>query len=474
VKSTVVIEINNQFLKLIAAKPSLKGPQILRLAVKSVTGLSDEDLAKAIPQLLKELGLSPSPLIVSFPRNLSTVRNLRFPSADPNEISGMIDLHVGRQVPYAKEDIISDYQILGTDEVGYAKVILAIVQREALKRIFNILDQVRLSPEKVELGTYGVWSRVLFSQKNLIRSDELYLLLDIDRDFTDFIIFSKDNLLFSRSITLGQEEMGEEIKRTKFVGEIKQSLVIFQGEETSKKPAKIFLSGAQAGIKEMSEFLNKELNLTVEVITAFQNLSLSKNITKATSAVPEGVSISGVTGLAIDTTREKITFSLPEIQVRSQIKKRTRQLVTLGSLLTYILAVICGLFFGRMYNREAYLRGLRERFEKIKQETDSLAQKSREINIIKGRLDIQSSALKYLYEIHKLVPEEIILNAITFEEADKMVLRGQAKEMSNVFEFITVLEGSAYFQKIESKETRKKKIKGREVSEFEISCPLIR
>ena len=106
----------------------------------------------------------------------------------------------------------------------------------------------------------------------------MVLLLDIDRDFTDFIIFSADNLLFSRCITLGQEEMKEEIKRTKFVGEIKQSLVIFQGEETSKKPTKIFLSGAQGKLKEMGEFLNRELNLTVEVITAFQDLSLSKNI----------------------------------------------------------------------------------------------------------------------------------------------------------------------------------------------------
>ena len=118
--------------------------------------------------------------------------------------------------------------------------------------------------------------------------------------------------------------------------------------------------------------------------------------------------------------------------------------------------------------------GLKESFYKIKQETDSLAQKSREINIVKGRLDIQNSALKYLYEIHKLIPKEVTLTTITFDEADKIILRGQAQEMSDVFELITVLEESAYFQKVQTKHTRKKKIKDREVSEFEIACPLIR
>lgn len=471
-KCPVVIEIGSQYLKLVAARPSLKGHQISKVAVRSVASLSDGLLSKTISDLLRELRLTPKPLIVSLPRNLSTVRNLRFPSADPKELEGMVDLHVGRQVPYSKEEIVSGYQTLGVDETGYTRVVLAIVHRDALKKLFNVLDQAKLSPEKVELSSHGVWSWILLSHKELTKDTGLYLLLDIDKDFTDFIIFSRDNMLFSRSITQGAGELAEETKRTKLIGEIKQSLVIFQGEETSKRPSKVFLSGAASTAQGMEDLLRAELGLPVEVVGPFQNIPLSKESARASSAVPSDVSISAVVGSAIDTARRKIAFTLPEVEIRKEVKKRTRQLVILGSLLIYILVAVGGIFLGKMYNRESYLKGLKERFERIEQEANSLAEMSRKIEIVKDRLDLESSALNYLYGIHRLTPPEITLTAISFEEEKRMVLRGEAQAMSDVFKFITALENSIYFRKVETRYTRKRKVKDKEVSEFEIVCPL--
>ena len=87
-------------------------------------------------------------------------------------------------------------------------------------------------------------------------------------------------------------------------------------------------------------------------------------------------------------------------------------------------------------------------------------------------MDSRVVSLDYLYQIHKLTPLEITLKMITLEADNKITLRGQALAMSDVFKFITTLENSGYFKDIQTKYTSKKRIADKDISEFEIICPM--
>jgi len=463
-KYPTVIEITNLWLKLVAIKPSLKSPEIISLIIKPIATLSAEALSQELNSLIKKLKFTPSPLIISFPRNLVTMRNLHLPSSDPKEIAGMVDLHMAKQVPYPREEIIGGYQILGADDAGYTRVILAIVHREALHQTFDALNSASLFPEKVELSSQGVLSWFLFSQKVHLAPEEIYLLLDIDSNFTDFTIVNKDNLFFSRSIACGAEHISnEQIMRTKFISELKQSLVIFQSEEMNKKPAKIFISGATDNISGLISLLETELNAKVEVV----KLPLSMP-----TEIPKNVSISGAVGLALDPYRKRINFILPEVQIRRALKERSKEILIFGSLLMFTLVISCGIFLERMYNRTGYLKLLDERFGQIRQNVKELDAMAKRVKMIRERLDSRVLSLDYLYQIHKLTPLEITLKMITLEADNKITLRGQALAMSDVFKFITTLENSGYFKDIQTKYTSKKRIADKDISEFEIICPM--
>jgi Tfp pilus assembly protein PilN len=74
-----------------------------------------------------------------------------------------------------------------------------------------------------------------------------------------------------------------------------------------------------------------------------------------------------------------------------------------------------------------------------------------------------------------LIPAEITIERINFEEGDKLSLRGRAAAMSDIFKFITTLENSPYFKRIETKYTTQEKSKeGKDISRFEINCPLVK
>lgn len=461
-KYTTVIEISPQWLKLAAVKPTLSGAQIVNLTVEPVASLNTEGLAGELSALLKKLKFTPYPLIVSFPRNLVTMRNLHLPSNNPKEIEGMIDLHMGRQVPYPKEEIIGSHQILGADEAGYSRVLLAITHREALRQVFNVLNNVNLFPEKVELSSQGVLSWLISSQKVNFEPGKIYILLDIDSNFTDFMIADIDNLLFSRSIACGAEQIAiEEIRRTKFISELKQSLVIFQSEEMNKKPAKIFISGSTDDINGLTALLEKELDARVAVV-------------KSDAAIPKNVSISAVLGLAMEPHRKRINFILPEVQIRRALKERSRELVLLGSLLMFILVVVSGIFLERMYNRAGYLKLLDRKFQEVGDDVTKLDMMTKKTEVIKERLNSRSKSLDCLYQIHRLIPAEIVVKMLTFEADDKITLRGQTPAASDVFKFKDILAKSGYFKDIQIKYTTKKRIAERDINEFELVCPIVK
>lgn len=463
-KFTTVVEFTSQWIKLVAVRPSAKGPDVINLTVKPIASVSTEGLMGEFNACIKELKFTPSPLIISFPRNLVTVRNLHLPSHDTKEIEGMIDLHMSRQVPYPRDQIVGGYQILGSDNLGYTKAMLAIAHRDALQRIIEVLNSVNLFPDRVELSTEGILNWLLFNQKAKLTGEEIYIFLDIDSNFTEFLIADKESLFFSRSIGCGAEQIAiEEVLKAKFISELKQSLVIFQSEEMNKKPAMIFASGALVNAVRLTSLLEAELNIKAGIIEFPKDIAVQ---------IPKSVSISALLGLSIETPRKRISFVMPEVQIRKSLRERSREIILLGSLLMFIFIVISLVFAQKLYNRLSYKTLLENKYQDVKDDVVRLEDMSRKIKLVKEALNSRALGLNCLYEINMLTPPEIVIKTLTFEADGKLTLRGQALAMSDVYKFNSALENSGYFKDIQIKFQSKKKVADRDLSEFEIACPI--
>ncbi|GAI08673.1 unnamed protein product, partial [marine sediment metagenome] len=138
-----VLEINGDWLKVVQAELHGKARKISRVVTEKIASPSDKEISQRIANLAKELEINSDFLVVSLPHQLAAVRNLELPSANPAEIKDMVQLQVGKQTPFTKEEIIYDYQILDTNEEGYSRVMLAIVHRDVIRRYFKILEDAR-------------------------------------------------------------------------------------------------------------------------------------------------------------------------------------------------------------------------------------------------------------------------------------------------------------------------------------------
>ncbi len=463
-KDKVVIEISKQYIKIASMRPAFKKGGGFISSVKPIASFDDKALSNFIANTLASLKLKPRAVVLSLPRNLITVRVLSLPSDNPKEIAKMLDLHLVRLVPYKKEEMIISYSVLYTDEIGYTKIFLCIVHKDVLERQFKILADAGLFADKIYPSSYGVWEWMLGHCKFQMTQSSIYLGVDVSYDFTELIAFSKDNLFFSRSIVMGSSMLRQQENFLKFIREIKQAMIFLKSEYKYKKPEKILISGAIKGLESLQPALEKELEIPAMLLSIESWLNKVKS--KETT-IPASVSITTLKEFLADNPK-RISFSSAEMQTRKAIREEAKDLVVAGSLFLFIIFVICGIFLGRIYNRQTYLKTLQSYSKNIGEGTENLMQQSKHIDFIQKNLNERSYPLLFFQEIHREVPDQVAIRYISMDKGSKVVLRGESSQLSDVFGFIGVLEDNPLFDKVDTKYTRKRKTREGEFTNFEL------
>jgi len=465
-RSPIAVEIDQSNLKIVSGAPD-DGVRFraAHCLTEPIASLTDEQVAVKTAELIGMHKISPGRVTLCLQRSAVTVRNLHLPSQDAKEIAEMVELHMVRIVPYKKEEIVFSYSFLGVDEMGYGKVLLAIINIGAVRKQVNTLEKAGLSIDRVSLSSFGVWKSVVTAYRGEFSAHDLYILLDVDHDFTDFIICNRDHFLFTRSINIGANDiqLTPEAGISKLIGELKQSLIIFYNEELNKKPVRIFLGGADL-VGHFSSTIGAELNMPVTVFSA----SCPQN--KAASGMRD-VSFSGITALASAQEEGGFFFSVPEIQIRKSLKDKIRLLLVLGSTVIYLLTVVCAVFLSRIYNRQNYLKELEGESKNIEGDMGELFSKLDKIGFIRSYLAERNRPLSAVKQFFNAIPAEISVTAFDMDQ-QSVKIRGRGPQLSDVYKFVTALEDSKYFKEVQTKYTRKKKTKDGEFTDFELELKL--
>ena len=452
-KIPVAVEINEEFLKIAAMA---KGPLApLWAAAKPISQLEDKQISALFAETLQQLKVKPYPLTLCIPRNQVTVRMLNLPSQDRNEINQMLGLRIAQIVPYKKEEIVYDYVICGTDEIGYTKLMLVIVHRDILKRQLKIIEMAGFSADEITLSSFAVHQRLLSSQKSDIGTQELYLVLDVDSLYTDFIVFNRENVLFTRGIAMKIEGAVNTSGINKLWGEVRQSLVIFHNEVSNKNPLKMYLSGGKI-VLELEKVVGGEFDIPAKVIAA---------------PYPEhNVSFTALSELILGGRKKRISFIPPELQVRKNLKDRMRELTITGSLAAYLFMALLLFFGGKLGVQQAYLNSLKDYNKTLQKDGGRLLRDYKRIKFVQDFIYQRGAILDIFTQIQKIIPQDIAIDSISVRDDNSVTFKGHSRQTSEVFNFVKTLEGSKYFKNavVKSTRTRKQNNSNEEITDFEI------
>ena len=177
-------------------------------------------------------------------------------------------------------------------------------------------------------------------------------------------------------------------------------------------------------------------------------------------------------GLAVAGRQTDINLLPADIRQKRGQKSRRKDVILTIALSSLVFVLISTIFLKKMYERERYLDYLNSRIQKTTPLATQVKTMKEGIQIIRDQLNEEGSSLDILYELYRILPKEISLTVFNFDKDRLVTLKGTSSAMSNVFKLITILEKSTYFENVEIKYATRRKVRGKEITDFLIHCSL--
>ncbi len=453
-RTRIVIEVLERWLKVIVGR---------KVAVEPLANLEPGSISLAINSILKQnkCGKDLDASVV-LSRNKITVRRVDLPSQDLKEIEQMLGLYLIRQIPYHKEEVFWAYQNLGFDGVSNSHLILAVALKNVFKNIVSSFVPVNILPESIFMSSQGLVHYVADAAKNKIALPGSYMILDIDVNYSDLVLVHNQKLGSSVVIPQGAEQLKNPLEKEKFGAELKQAIVALNNEIPEARCEKLFLTGAASSQLEFVEsILNSNFNLKAQYLS-------TKEYDNFLASGLKNISLSAILGFSVQAAKDDLKFILPEIQIKKDMKFKVQQLMILGVGLIYILIMLGGIALVRLAQQQSYASDLKNRVISLRKDAKELEDITSKLKIARQYMDAKTSALTYLNGLNRLCPDNIVITNYNWELSKAFTIRGYARAIPDILDFANTLSNSETFKGAQNRYTRRRKLKDKDVIDFEI------
>jgi Tfp pilus assembly PilM family ATPase len=464
-------EIEGGFIKLAQAEDFRGSRKIVKLMVKKLASQSEKDVITALKNILDEIKGPIEHLVISIPRHKVAVRFLSFPTVNEKEIEGMVKLQSVKELPYAKEEIVSDYLITERSKDGYSKIALTIVHQDVINEYLDILKKVNLEPERITFSTEAIlnWYKVAFEHD---KSKDCSVLVNLDAQDTDIAILCNSNLGYTRGLNWGLSQLQERADlKNKLATEVRRTIEGFVRQKKAKRIERIFLTQVAETIKGLKSFLTEEFNLPCQVLPLLKSLTYQKEVSAVQNQ--SELSLHSILGMVLQTKGKKLNLLPLNLRQKQYLQIKKKKIVTAFILLLSIIILSIVFFVKKTHDKYLSIFYLDREIRKIAPKALQIEQMLKKLEMIKKQTKTEGSCIDILRRLPNLVPADIALSSFSYDEENEIVtLQGVSTDMPEIFEFISALKKPGFFQKVQLKYARESKKKAGIGTNFKIECRL--
>ncbi len=344
---------------------------------------------------------------------------------EASRVRQIVEYEARQNVPFPMEEVIWDYQLIGSDEEEL-EVMFAVIKNDIVDGVIRAVTDLDLQPELVDFAPAALYNA---ARANYVGEEECAMLLDIGGRCTN-LLFLDGERFFARAIpiagfTITQQiakEFGistdeaEILKRrhgfvalggayeepesevaatiskiirnvmTRLHGEINRSINVYRTQQKGNKPTHLFLSGGSSTMAFTDHFFSEKLRMEVSYFNPFKIVTLgedldTQHLQEVAHMFPE------VVGVALRNSVEcpvEITLITDAIN-RAQVFKKRRPFILI-SCIVWIL--VLGVISMVNSHRAKLYRGEADRRE------NSYEQLKRNATLIGRGNDGRDSAIK--------------------------------------------------------------------------------
>jgi len=471
-KSRLGIEFSEDYVT-IAILSNVHGkdeiPYIESIPVKE---MSDQTVIDLLASTVKQTGLKNYEAILVISVKDAITKSLQIPSTIDSEIRDILNLQAGRQTPYSREELVIDYVNLGQYQGVYTKVFVAMVTTALIKKKYLILESAGIKVSKILFSADGVGA---FCGKMLggTSPESASAILNLNVATSDISIFCSRGLLFTRNIPIGEMHLSHErdAAMLRLVDEIKKTLEAYLSEEIASLPEALYIArdNDKNAILVKSDLAGAGIDVREYVIG--DHILIKGATTTGSDALPRPSYVSLIMSLVSSDTLQ-ISLIPEDVKLQRKFESKARRIITAGVLVMVIFFQICLIFISKMYFKEKYLNMLKKSYQSKVSEAGTLHSISEKTRVLKKYISERDTTVDTVARLYEILPEEIYLKGVTFDNEGKVEIKGTSKSMSRIFQFVTQLENDPLFSQVKTEYTENRKEGNEDVADFGIVMTL--
>lgn len=371
-------------------------------------------LRKAIVDLLAERQFGSKKTNVCAPGFHVFSKFVKLPPVDTSKVTQIIQYEAQQNVPFPLEEVVWDYQILGSTPTGELEVLLVAIKSDIVEGLFRTADATGLRLQLVDVSPAALCNAFRYNYGDL---EGCTMLLDIGAKTSNLLFFEKGKV-YSRSINIGAnsitQEFGAESKlrfneaekikvaegfvslggayeepenphqaaiskiarqvMTRLHIQVNQTIQFYRGQQGGSAPQRLFLAGGASIMPYTAQFFAEKLNVPVEYFNPFRNIQINpainlEELARVAHAFGE------VAGLGLRNAAQcPVELNLVPKSIRKRQQLDQKKPYFIAAIFSLVLVVFA---YGWFYDRVAAVK--QASLGEIKQELDPLKQKETEL-----------------------------------------------------------------------------------------------
>ncbi len=288
------------------------------LADPATEGARERELIEALESMKAELEVKGGPVDYAISGQSVFARFVKLPAVDEDKIDRIITFEAQQNVPFPIEEVVWDYQLVGSDAEDKIEVVLVAIKADLLEAINTAVESTGLETTLVDVATMALYNAFRFNYSELTGCS---LVIDIGARTTN-LLFVEPGKVFSRSVPIGgsaitsaiakefQEPFAAaELRKTRdgFVSlggayeeasdpevarvsklvrntlarlhsELARSISFYRAQQQGAPPERVFLCGGASTTPYMREFFREKLQLPIEFFNPLRNIAVAESV----------------------------------------------------------------------------------------------------------------------------------------------------------------------------------------------------
>jgi type IV pilus assembly protein PilM len=381
-------------------------------------------ILKALQGLLAEKGIKARSVNVCAPGFHVFSKFVKLPPVDAGKVTQIIQYEAQQNVPFPLEEVVWDYQILGSTAGGELEVLLVAIKADIVEGLFRVTETSGLRLQLTDVSPAALCNAFRYNYGDL---EDCTMLLDIGAKTSNLLFFEKGKV-FSRSINLGANsitqdfanesklkfDVAEKLKidegfvslggayeepenphqaaiskmarqfMTRLHIQVNQTMQFYRGQQGGSAPQRLFLSGGASVMPYTAQFFAEKLNVPVEYFNPLRNVQLDPSLNLEELA-RVAHSLGEVIGLGLrNLARCPVELNLmPESTIRWQSfnQKKPYFIATVFSLVAVVAAM------GFLFDKLAGVKD--DELAKVKENVEP--EKAKEVSFKKAYGDLKKT-----------------------------------------------------------------------------------